>query len=54
LVLDYPGTNKVASVRFGDLPPVATPVVDATTCPEYVSGIGALEIVPVGLWINFR
>ena len=53
LVLDYPGTNKVASVRFGGTA-VAGRIVDATTHPDYVTGIGALEIVPCNMAITLR
>ena len=53
LVLDYPGTNKVASVRFGGEAAIGR-IVDATSHPDYVTGIGALEIVPRNMTISFR
>ena len=53
LALNYPGTNKVASVRF-DGTAVDGRIVDATTHPEYVTGIGALEVVPRNMVILLR
>ena len=53
LVLDYPGTNRVASVRFGGSAVVGS-IVDAMTYPDYVTGIGALEVVPRNMMILFR
>ena len=54
LVLDYPGTNKVASVRFGGVAVDSSRIVDASSYPDYVSGIGALQLVPKGITLNFR
>ena len=53
LVLDYPGTNRVASVRFGGAAVVGR-IVDAKSHPDYVTGIGALEIVPRNMMISIR
>ena len=53
LTLDYPGTNKVRGVRFGGVPAEGR-IVDAKSYPDYVSGIGALEIVPAGTTLLFR
>ena len=54
LVLDYPGTNKVASVRFGGVAADGSCVIDATSYPDYVSGIGALKVVQRNMTITFR
>ena len=53
LALDYPGTNRVRGVWFGGVPADGR-IVDAATYPDYVSGIGALEIVPSGTLLLFR
>ena len=53
LALDYPGTNRVRGVWFGGVPADGR-IVDAASYPDYVSGIGALEIVPSGTLLLFR
>ena len=53
LALDYPGTNRVRGVWFGGVSADGR-IVDAATYPDYVSGIGALEIVPSGSLLLFR
>ena len=53
LALDYPGTNRVRGVWFGGVPADGR-IVDAAAYPDYVSGIGALEIVPSGTLLLFR
>ena len=52
LALDYPGTVKVGGVRLGGAR--AAGIVDAATHPDYVSGIGALEVVPGGTMLMFK
>ena len=54
LALDYPGTNRVRGVWFGGVSADAGRIVDAASYPDYVSGIGALEIVPSGSLLLFR
>ena len=52
LDLDYTGTNKVYSVRLGNHR--RTGIISAETCPDFVSGSGALEASPVGTVMVFR
>lgn len=53
LRLDFPGTNRVAGVRLGGR--LRGDLVTAGTDPDYVSGPGALMVVPdAGMVVNIR
>ena len=54
LVLDYPGTKTVAALTLGGVPVRGFNVVDASTCPDFVSGVGALRVEPYGMQISFK
>lgn len=54
LVLDYPGTNTVAALTLGGVSVRGLDVVDASTCPDFVSGVGALRVVPYGTLMSFK
>ena len=52
LVLDYPGTVKVGRLSLGGVR--KSGVVNAATDPDYIGGIGSLEVVPVGIAVTFK
>lgn len=52
LVLDYPGTVKVSRLSLGGVR--KNGVVNAATDPDYIGGIGSLEIVPTGIAVSFK
>ena len=52
MVLDYPGTVKVRRLTLGGVRKEG--VVSATTDPDYIGGIGKLEIVPSGVIISVK
>ena len=52
LSLEFGGTNRVESVRLGGRR--TSGVISAQTCPQYVSGTGALYVQPNGIVISFR
>ena len=52
LVLDYPGTIKVRRLKLGGVSKVG--IVNAATDPDYIGGIGSIEVVPSGITVNFR
>lgn len=52
LVLDYPGTIKVRRLKLGGVRKAG--VVSAATDPDYIGGIGSIEVVPSGITVNFR
>ncbi|MBR2837335.1 MAG: hypothetical protein IKE55_00980, partial [Kiritimatiellae bacterium] len=53
LVLNYPGTVRVGSVRLGDSV-VVEGVVSEKTHPQYIGGMGSLTVVPKGTRIIIR
>lgn len=54
LVLDYPGVVSVTGVTLGGVRVRGEGIIDAKSHPEYVSGIGALRIVPHGSVMSIR
>ena len=52
LVLDYPGTVKVRRLTLGGVRKEG--IVSAATDPDYIGGIGKLEIVPSGVIIRLK
>lgn len=54
LVLDYPGVVSVTGVTLGGVRIRGESIIDAKSHPEYVSGIGALRIVPHGSVMSIR
>lgn len=53
LVLDFPGVKQVRSLRLGGMK-VPAGIVSANDYPEYLGGIGCLEVVPGGLLLLVR
>ena len=53
LVLDFPGVKQVRSLRLGGRK-VPAGIVSANDYPEYLGGIGCLEVVPGGLLLLVR
>ena len=53
LVLDFKGTNEVSSVRLGGTL-LTSGVVDGESYPDYIGGMGALQIVPRNFVLSFR
>lgn len=53
LVLDFPGVKKVWSLRLGGRK-IPTGIVGANDYPEYLGGIGRLEIEPGGSLLLIR
>ena len=51
-MLDYPGTIKVRRLKLGGVSKVD--IVNAATDPDYIGGIGSIEVVPSGITVNFR
>ena len=51
-MLDYPGTIKVRRLKLGDVSKVG--IVSAATDPDYIGGIGSIEVVPSGITISIR
>lgn len=53
LALDFPGTVEVGSVKLGGVP--ARGIINSSTHPEFISGMGSLNAVPkTGAVILFR
>ena len=52
LLLDYPGTIKLRRLLLGGVRKEG--VVSAATDPDYIGGIGKLEVVPSGIMVSFR
>lgn len=52
LALDYVGTNEVSFVRYAGRSCIGE--IDATTCPDFVTGVGSLFVRPKGTIILFR
>ena len=51
LVLNYPGSLQVGRVRLGDTV-ISKGVVNAETHPQFIGGMGSLNVVPGGLVIQ--
>ena len=52
LALDYPGTNRFARLRVDGKSRLG--VLDASTSPAFLSGPGAMELVPMGFVLVVR
>lgn len=49
LALDFPGTFKTGGIRLGGQHVTGT--INAKTHPEYITGMGSIEVVPRGLMV---
>ena len=52
LLLDYTGTAKCGPVKYDGVVHIGT--IDASTCPDFVTGMGTLEAVSDGTHLIFR
>ena len=52
LALDYPGTNRFARLRVDGKSRLG--VLDASTSPAFLSGPGAMELVPMAFVLVVR
>ena len=52
LALDYIGTNTASTVRYAGRS--VTGDINAETCPDFVTGVGSLFVLPKGTLILFR
>jgi hypothetical protein len=52
LALDYIGTNTASTVRYAGRS--VTGDINADTCPDFVTGVGSLFVLPKGTLILFR
>ena len=52
LRLEFAGTNRIDRLTLGGVP--VSGIVSAATHPDYITGDGALEIIPKGTLLIFR